>query len=241
MAEKAKTDNLRIYNAAREVPAEAIKEIKGGRLAGFSDINPMWRIKRMTEIYGPCGLGWYYEVTEKDFREAGGETAVFVTINLYVKDAGEWSRPIQGTGGSKFVTIEKSGPYVSDEAVKMALTDALSVAMKSLGIAADIYFAKDRTKYTDPVSAPAPAPKTAPKAARPAKDAAAIPPYDLNRAIKDIEGCKDIKTFTQAVNAAKKDLSPEDWDKLKPIGARKQKELLNANGNGNGADNVKAE
>ena len=30
----------------------------------------------------------------------------------------------------------------------MALTDAISVACKALGVAADIYYANDRTKYT---------------------------------------------------------------------------------------------
>jgi len=36
---------------------------------------------------------------------------------------------------------------MSDECFKMALTDALSVACKSLGVAADVYFEKDRSKY----------------------------------------------------------------------------------------------
>ena len=36
--------------------------------------------------------------------------------------------------------MESKGAYVSDECYKMALTDALSVAMKALGVAADVYF-----------------------------------------------------------------------------------------------------
>ena len=84
--------------------------------------------------------------------------AAFVDINLYVKVDGEWSKPIFGTGGSKLVSIEKkysrgaSEPSTSlflfDEAYKMAYTDALSVACKALGIAADVYYEKDKTKYT---------------------------------------------------------------------------------------------
>ena len=53
---------------------------------------------------------------------------------------GEWSDAIQGTGGSSEVSMESKGAYVSDECYKMALTDALSVAMKALGVAADVYF-----------------------------------------------------------------------------------------------------
>ena len=40
--------------------------------------------------------------------------------------------------------------FVSDEGYKMALTDAISVACKALGIGADVWFANDRTKYDAP-------------------------------------------------------------------------------------------
>ena len=62
---------------------------------------------------------------------------------------GEWSDAIPGTGGSSLVAMERSGAYVSDEAYKMALTDALSVAMKSLGVAADVYYSKDKVGQFD--------------------------------------------------------------------------------------------
>lgn len=46
-----------------------------------------------------------------------------------------------------FVEIQKNGAHVSDECYKMATTDAISVACKQLGIGADIYWDKDKTKY----------------------------------------------------------------------------------------------
>ncbi len=145
-------DNLQLYNKFRAVPKEAQKEIVGGRLKGFTDINPMWRIKALTEEFGVCGFGWRYEIVSQELREgANSEIAAFVTINLYVR-IGEWSEAIQGVGGSMFVTKEKNGLYTSDECFKMALTDALSVACKSLGVGADVYFAKDRTKYDGPTT-----------------------------------------------------------------------------------------
>lgn len=142
-------DNLSIYNRIREVPKEAKKTILAGRLKGMSDINPMWRIKMLTEMFGPCGFGWRYEITRMwNENGAAGVISAFVTINLFVKHGEEWSQPIPGIGGSSFVSQEKSGLYTSDECYKMALTDAISVACKSLGMAADVYFANDRTKYT---------------------------------------------------------------------------------------------
>lgn len=145
---------MKIYNEGRQVPQDAQREIKAGRLKGFTDINPMWRIKKLTELFGTCGIGWYYEITKQWLENGSDNTIVsFVNINLYFLNAEtkEWSKPIQGTGGSSFISKEKNGYYTSDECYKMALTDALSVACKALGIGADVYYSKDRTKYTDNV------------------------------------------------------------------------------------------
>lgn len=140
--------NLKLYNAVRSVPENAKKRITGGRLSGMTDINPMWRIKTLTEQFGICGIGWKYVITDKRLEQgANGEIAAFVDIDLYIKIDDEWSEPIPGTGGSMFVAKERNGMYTSDECFKMALTDALSVACKALGFAADVYFEKDRTKY----------------------------------------------------------------------------------------------
>lgn len=147
-------DNMKIYNAVREVPKEAQKTISGGRLNGKTDINPMWRIKALTEQFGPCGIGWKYQIVDKRIvannRNEPTEAAAFVDIDLYVKVDGEWSAPIPGTGGSMFIARENKGLYMSDECFKMALTDAISVACKALGVGADIYWQKDSTKYDKP-------------------------------------------------------------------------------------------
>jgi len=143
-------DNLKLWNKVREVPSTAQKSIGGGRLKGMTDINPMWRIKKLTEEFGQCGFGWYYNITDKRIEEGGkGEKSAFVDIELFVKVGDEWSKGIQGTGGSSFVANEKSGPYTNDECFKMALTDAISVACKALGFGANIYWSKDNTKYND--------------------------------------------------------------------------------------------
>lgn len=141
--EEKKTDNLHIYDIARKIPAHALKEIKAGRLKGMSDINPMYRIKKLTGLFGPCGTGWKYEIVKEWLESYGNEVKAFITINLYYKWEGEWSEAIPGTGGSSFVSQERNGAYVNDECFKMALTDAISVATKALGVAADVYYGAD--------------------------------------------------------------------------------------------------
>ena len=144
-------NNMELYELGRQVPDEAKKPITAGRLKGFTDINPMWRIKRLTEMFGPCGIGWWYEITDKRMEAgANSEMCAFVDIKLFYRLGDTVSQPVYGTGGSSFVAKEKNGMYTSDECFKMALTDAISVAAKAIGVGADVYYAKDRDKYSDP-------------------------------------------------------------------------------------------
>lgn len=142
-------ENLKIYEQVRKVPNEAKRTIGAGRLKGFTDINPMWRIKVLTEQFGVCGIGWYTEIVEKWLEEgtAGTKTA-HCHIRLYIKVGEQWSKPIEGIGGASYIAQESKGLFVSDECYKMAYTDAISIACKALGIGADVYFEKDSTKYT---------------------------------------------------------------------------------------------
>ena len=58
-------DNMEIYNDLRSVPESAKKNFSNGRFSG-TDINPMWRIKKLTERFGACGIGWYVEVVKRE-------------------------------------------------------------------------------------------------------------------------------------------------------------------------------
>lgn len=141
--------NMDIYNSLRQPPKTALKQIGGGKLKNFTDINPQWRYEAMTEQFGLCGIGWYYDIIRTWEREcASGEILVFMEIALYVKENGEWSKPIRGTGGNKIVNIEGGKLVPNDEGYKNAETDALSVAMKKIGMGADVYAGKwDGSKY----------------------------------------------------------------------------------------------
>ena len=152
------SNNLNLYDKMRAVPDNAKKPINAGRLKGMTDISPMWRIKKLTEEFGPCGFGWKYTV-DKQWVEVGADGAVmaFCNISLFIKMDGEWSEGIPGTGGASLVAKESKGLYSDDEAFKKALTDALSVACKAIGMGADVYWDKD-TKYDAPPADIQPAP-----------------------------------------------------------------------------------
>ncbi len=145
-------DNLEIWNRLKQPPKWALKEIKGGRLAGKTDISPQWRYQAMTEVFG---LGnWKYSI-QRTWTEPApdGQVFAFAEVMLYYRtdaEAKEWGN-MAGIGGSMLIEKEAKGLHANDEAFKMAVTDALSVCMKMLGVAADIYAGLwDGSKYKEP-------------------------------------------------------------------------------------------
>lgn len=151
---------MKHYNNLKSVPANALKTIQFGNLKGKSDINPQWRYEALTNEFGPCGIGWKYEIVETHTQEVAdgnsGTLMVFVKVNLYIKNGDEWSAPIPAYGGDMLVIKDKNGIHGNDEAYKMATTDALGTAAKMIGVAADIYrgFADDSKYGREPQSPP---------------------------------------------------------------------------------------
>ena len=144
-------ENIKLYEKFKAVPSNALKNFKNGSFSG-TDIDTMWRIKTLTEEFGPCGVGWYFDII-RTWTENGvnDEIMCFVEIKLYIKYEREWSKGISGTGGHKVIQYFSGKGYNSnnDEGYKMAVTDAFGVACKHLGIGADVYWDNDKSKYNN--------------------------------------------------------------------------------------------
>ena len=79
--------NLEHYQQSRAVPDNARRAVTGGRLKGKTEINPMWRIKALTEVFGPCGIGWKYEITQKWLQpQAFGKRDVIGVSEFFVQN-----------------------------------------------------------------------------------------------------------------------------------------------------------
>jgi len=143
--------SLELWNKFSRPPKTALKQIQAGRLRGKSDINPQFRYQVMTEVFGVCGVGWKYTIDRLWLEPGNGvEVFAFAQVSLYVKLNDVWSYAIPGVGGRKLVVQESNGIHNDDEAYKGAITDALSVAMKMIGVAAEIYLGNwDGSKYRD--------------------------------------------------------------------------------------------
>lgn len=192
--------NLRFYNQACEVPMDAQKEIKAGRIKGMTDVNPMWRMKKMTEMFGPCGIGWKYVIDRQWTEQYGQVVKCFCNVLLYFRDpeTKEWSEAIPGNGGSSIVSVEGSGQYVNDEGYKMALTDALSIAMKALGVGGNIWYGPKATGHNESKYETAAAQQTQPQAQQVQQRSTASVAYtgsQLQEALADLGKARTQKEY----------------------------------------------
>ncbi len=192
------------WNNLCKVPTTSLKTIGFGALKGKSDINPQWRIKAMTEVYGECGKAWSHRLIEQTITPgADGEVLVFLQVGVRVGDGNEFT----GMGGDKIVSKNKHGLSSNDEAFKMAYTDALGTALKCLGVASEIYEGNyDGSKYKE--SAPATAIK------HPMGEEHVV---NGIKSISDVEGTEaKLEKFNQIIKyfKAKNDISIEQLGRL---------------------------
>ena len=140
------TSNLDIWNDLAVTDPRHTKEFS--RAGGFKgkSIKPIYVIRKVTEQFGPCGVGWgintpaYQIVNGPD-----GEIAVYCNVTIW---HGTRENVVPGVGGDFIVKKNKYGLFADDEAFKKAFTDAVGNALKFLGMSADVYMGlHDDDKY----------------------------------------------------------------------------------------------
>lgn len=145
------TDKKAIWDSLSKTdPAHTKGFSRAGGFKGTA-IKPQWVVMRLTEEFGPCGLGWGIGKPEFQVVQAGAETLVYCTVSAW---HGTLENVLWGVGGDKVTTSRSSGPFNDDEAFKKAFTDAIMNAFKFLGVAADVHMGLfDDSKYVQEVKA----------------------------------------------------------------------------------------
>jgi len=140
--------NLDIWNSLGRTDPEQTKAFtRGGGFRGTA-IKPVYTEMKMTEQFGPCGIGWGF--TDPVFKtfELDGEIIVYCWLSLWYELGGKRSELIPGVGGDFVVKKTKNGSQADDEAFKKAFTDAIGNAMKHIGMSADVHMGRfDDSKY----------------------------------------------------------------------------------------------
>jgi hypothetical protein len=141
----------------RTDPAHTKKFKRAGGFEGTA-IKPMWSYRRLTEEFGPCGIGWGVEKPEYTVVPGNnGEVLVYCTVSGWYLSDGE-KKHVWGVGGDKVVTYIKANEQYKrperwendDEAFKKAFTDGLTNAFKFIGVGADVHMGMfDDNKYVN--------------------------------------------------------------------------------------------
>jgi hypothetical protein len=139
------SDNLKIWDALGKTDP---KHTKGfNRAGGFKGtaIKPIYIQKRLTDQFGPCGVGWGMGEPRFEVVHADGEILVYCTVSCWHTKP---ENVLWGVGGDKVQAKRKDGPFCDDEAFKKAFTDAVGNAFKSIGVGADVHMGLfDDDKY----------------------------------------------------------------------------------------------
>lgn len=236
------TDKTDIWDKLRKTDPSQTKTFK--RAGGFSGtaIKPIYQIQKMTEVFGPAGIGWgtdqpVFEVVPGDH----GEVLVYCTVGLWINpnEPGVPER-IYGVGGDKVVTHIKANEQYKrperwendDEAFKKAFTDAIGNAMKHLGMSADVHMGLfDDSKYVREreeeeraprqVDEERPQPTTMPKAKARPIDAEMRTEIDACQTVEELN-----ILWKSAPFKAEFERMPDDWKSALVEHATEHKEIL---------------
>lgn len=154
--------NMALWELVHNTPPQYTKGFKrGGGFAGTA-IDPTYLVMRATELWGPIGLDWGYEVVEERYVEGepilhypetgpvqvlGHITVHIIRLRLTYPVFGGTEQPaaighIEQFGQTTFIGRDKNGLFTDEEAPKKSLTDALSKCLSLLGFGADVRIGK---------------------------------------------------------------------------------------------------
>ena len=234
--EKRSDDNLRLWRLNETTDPNAVKPVSiGGR--SFSSIDSYYQIKRATEVFGPLGQGWGWELDEEVLEVDGSEGRVnFAKCKLTL-----WYVPPGAKNGKTRVTC---GPVVGmnqlvsnkgrpdDEAFKKATTDAITKALSYLGFSADIFMGLwDDNKYVN---------RLREEFGRKAEQAKSKLPEVCVKAVELLPKVRDLAELGiswKALTADLKKLPPQQLDYMKARFAMRKRQL----GGGESEDGVPPE
>ncbi|HHR5880805.1 TPA: hypothetical protein ACS7XF_000719 [Providencia alcalifaciens] len=158
-------DHLSIWKRVQRTDARFTKPLEGMGFTGTS-INSTYMFMRATEIFGPIGEGWGYEVIEEKFidgkpllepvldernkqvatkflRDADGslfcEQNHSLKIKFWYTIECETRGEFESYGATPYRYQTNYGIKVDGEAIKKSLTDAIKKALSMLGFSSDVF------------------------------------------------------------------------------------------------------
>ena len=118
---------------------------KSGGFKGTA-ISPMYLVRKATEVFGPCGLGWGFYDADVRVEEVGGTKVWYTQVVMWYIHPETKQRGTVSQWGGTVMTFGKEG-QPDDEAAKKSSTDGLTKCLSYLGFGADVHL-NDSSKYS---------------------------------------------------------------------------------------------
>jgi hypothetical protein len=135
--------NKRYWDQLKTTDPRFTKKINKG-FGDLTTIDPMYQIMKMTEVFGPCGIGWGWSANYT-YTEAN----VFAEVSIWLETPVQIYGPV-----SSVQSLHKTNGKLDDECTKKAMTDALTKALSHVGVSADVFLGMhDNVKYIEKVKA----------------------------------------------------------------------------------------
>ena len=141
-------DNLTMWNRFADIDPAFTKPISGKPYRGTSP-NPHYVIRCLTEMFGPVGVGFGWEVTAEGFQPLGDEVLHWCRIRFWHGEGPGFA----AYGQTKALMKTKSGMMTDEDAPKKSLTDAITKAAAQVGVGANIFLGRwDDNRYVEQVA-----------------------------------------------------------------------------------------
>lgn len=141
-------NNRQIWDQVWQTDPSHTKPVSEGKRT-YTSINATYMVRQATDLWGPLGAGWGYEIIEERFDQGGpitgneGQvvaTMVMHTLRLKLWYMHEGKRAeVEHFGHTPYVYRTRYGAQTDMDAPKKSLTDALKKCLSMLGFSADVF------------------------------------------------------------------------------------------------------
>lgn len=191
-----KHDNLRLWTRFADIDPQHTKPITGKAYKGTSP-KPQYIVQLLTEMFGPVGQGFGWNVVAEGFTPLGDEVLHWCRIRFWwaEKEAAALEANIfEAYGQTKALMKTKNGLMMDEDAPKKSLTDAITKAASQIGIASNLFMGRwDDSRYVEAVN------EEYRKAEREEAKAAAAPAIDADAVkgwlLKKLGSAADVKAL----------------------------------------------
>jgi hypothetical protein len=153
------TDNLAIWRRVECTDPNYTTPMTGP--FNGTAVNPVYMIRKATELFGPIGIDWGYDIVEESFVEGqpfgvkedganvGNCMVHILRLSFWYTSGGRIGR-FEQFGQTSFIGVNSFGVYTDGDVKKKSLTDALTKCLSYIGIAADVHMGRfDDSSYVN--------------------------------------------------------------------------------------------